>query len=150
MPAVITTTHVWRGDSPKSFYNAKSTTVGANLCVVLDATNAYVGGMPCGMIPTTSLDMTIATFLGVSKDATATLRHGAAFCTPGDVVMVICSGTVTTNDLVLIDSASGKEGRIKTTAGTVTTATTPVKIIGTALETGADGDIIAVRLNVGL
>ena len=63
---------------------------------------------------------------------------------PGSIVKVKCGGTVTRGKRVKVDT--GDEGKIINSAGG---SAALFGILGTALETGADGDLVLVLINPG-
>lgn len=147
--ATITTTHVWRAPTRAGVYNGSGATIAANLFFKLDKTSAataYKGGLPGAKAFATSDTLLDEVVLGISDCAIPNLNTGSVCCTAGDIVVAKASGTVTLGEKLTIDTASAKEGWVKT--ATNAGQTTPETIIAEALETAADGVLLAVRLLV--
>lgn len=74
----------------------------------------------------------------VSMASTGAVGEQVRVAGPGDICPVKCGGTVTRGTRVMIDAAD--EGKILNATGTV-------QVLGTALESGSDGDLVLVQIN---
>lgn len=109
-------------------------TIAAKAAVVVDTTAANLRGVT-GIV--TGGGGSAASFLGVCATSMAPGRPGLIQLF-GEAVMV-ASGAVAAGDRVIVDVASGKEGRAKTrTSGQYS--------IGICITGGADGDDILIAL----
>jgi hypothetical protein len=125
------------GDIPVKNYGV--TTISAKLAVNADTSNTINTAGAIGVVvPTTS--GSVAACLGTVLSDIPAGKTGLIRISGGAVCKA--SGSVTVGENVQVDSASGKEGYVKT-AGSAAAG------FGKALSTAADGEDVLVWVSVG-
>jgi len=110
------------------------TDIPANTAVLFDTSNPPSGAGVFGVVvPTTSGAVTPVA--GITVERIPAGGQGRLRMLGGGVTTA--SGSITVGDTLQVDSASGKEGRVKT-------QTSATQQIGLALNSAADGDPITV------
>lgn len=138
-------TKVWRVPTYRGVANASaSVTLPANICLVLDATNGQVGGLPAGLIPVGA--STPTALLGCTPAAIPPGKKGDVACMDGDVVVLKADtasggGNVSIGSRLTISTDAAHLGYVKVDASA------DVLKVGYALEaTSTDGTLIYVVL----
>ena len=115
-----------------SAYNNAGTDIPAGTAVIVDAAFVPSGDFPMGVkIPATA--GSIAEPAGVTVEIIKAGQVGRV--RRAGSYPATASGTVTVGDFLQVDSAAGKEGRVKTKGAGLAQ-------VGRALNSGVDGDLI--------
>ena len=120
--------------------NTSALVIPASIFLVYDSTSGYQRSQPAVRAPTTA-DTALKTYAGFSyTDA----NPGDVFDTlfsDGDVVDVMCNGTIAIDGPVTISVASGKLGW-----ATALAAAAGLVLVGYAMTAGVDSQTVMVRL----
>jgi hypothetical protein len=126
-------------DSGLTVYNGTGSTLAANLFVLPDASYAKgAKSVATSAAPTSHK--------GVLRSSLATGTYGTTYGQPGETVVVKGSGTITKGDQLFLDSASGKEGRVKKYTNFATDGA--VLLVAVAESACADGELCEALVTV--
>lgn len=124
---------ITNGDIPFKNYGLVDIPAGAAL--VFDTSNPFTSGDGPGGVKVPATSGSIAEPCGIAVETIPAGKIGRV--RKLGAYPAVASGTVTYGDFVQIDSASGKEGRVKT-CGAATAQ------LGQALNTATDGGLVLV------